>query len=116
MHWQWGRDVGCSYIHTQTSLNRIGLFVGKLDCARLLLRHGADPNSRTRSGMTPAHLAAEKGDVKCLQLLMGYKASMDSEDNVGALPADIAKTYGNHCCVRFLEMSHFSEKMHQMTS
>eukprot|EP00794_Sanderia_malayensis_P004827 gene4827-5459_t len=32
---------------------------GHLSCVRILLLNGADPVARTRSGMTPAHLAAE---------------------------------------------------------
>jgi len=69
----------------------------------MLLYHGADPNSKTRSGLTPAHIAAEHGNLDCLQLLIRYNASIDIEDNAGAIPEDIARVYGNENCVRLLE-------------
>ena len=88
-----------------TLLNTVD-FTGKLKCIRLLLYHGADPNSRTSSGLTPAHIAAEQGNVDCLKLLKSYNASFEIEDNAGAIPIDIARVYGNDHCVRYLEILH----------
>ena len=88
----------------RSALNRTDLSIGKLKCVRLLLFHGADPNSRTRCGATAAHLAAERGNQDCLELLVKYNASIDIEDNVGAIPIDVARAYGNKHCVQYLEM------------
>eukprot|EP00112_Aurelia_sp_Birch-Aquarium-sp1_P000331 Seg1028.2 transcript_id=Seg1028.2/GoldUCD/mRNA.D3Y31 product="Ankyrin repeat domain-containing protein 66" protein_id=Seg1028.2/GoldUCD/D3Y31 len=76
---------------------------GQLNCVKLLLFHGADPASRTRSGLTPAHFAAESGDIKCLQALMAYDAPIDLEDDSGTTPLDLARTYSQKRCCRFLE-------------
>lgn len=76
-----------------------------MNCVKTLLSHGADPNSKTKSGRTPLHIAAEQGNTKCLQLLMGYNAFIDCEDDTGATPIHLAKIYGNKYCVTFLEMS-----------
>ncbi|MGH9731018.1 MAG: ankyrin repeat domain-containing protein, partial [Candidatus Acidiferrales bacterium] len=42
---------------------------GKLEIARLLLDHGADPNARTDDGQTPLSMAESKGQTEPATLL-----------------------------------------------
>ena len=47
---------------------------GEDKAVRLLLEHGADPNSNDKSNMTPLHYAAQADTPKCLLLLIEYGA------------------------------------------
>lgn len=44
-----------------------------LDCARLLLTHGADPSARNLAGQTPIDVAREVGFTEMVQLLQEHK-------------------------------------------
>ena len=68
----------------------------------MLLYHGADPAARTRSGLTPVHIAAESGNVRCLKALLSYDAPIDVEDNSGVRPLEVAQIYGHESFVEFL--------------
>lgn len=54
---------------------------------KLLLEHGADPNTRNREGKLPLHCVFNNSDSvfchKVTELLLNYNASPDAEDNQG---------------------------------
>ncbi len=58
----------------------VALDMGHVDIARLLLKHGADMNSRDNSRNTPLHLASEYGHLETVRLLVERGANIDAED------------------------------------
>ncbi|RDL30330.1 Uncharacterized protein BP5553_10208 [Venustampulla echinocandica] len=50
---------------------------GNLNAVRLLLDHGADPNSKPTGGQMPLYSAAAKGDTNSMQLLLEKGAKVD---------------------------------------
>lgn len=50
---------------------------------KLLLKNGADLESKTKIGQTPISLAAENGHRDVVQLLLNYGANFESKDNYG---------------------------------
>ena len=73
---------------------------GDLDCAAILLQHGAVPHRRdlvTRD--SPLHMAAKYGNTKMLRLLLGYGANLEVRNKNGEMPIDVAT--GD--CIRLLE-------------
>ena len=73
-----------------------------MECCKVLLQNGANPNMRMRQGWTPAHCAAEIGNIEVLKLLMEFSGSVVFEDLYGATPKDVADTYGHIACYNFL--------------
>ncbi|XP_033738069.1 uncharacterized protein LOC117325740 isoform X1 [Pecten maximus] len=58
---------------------------------KLLLFHGAKPNTRDRDrGLTAMHYSAEAGDTESMMLLLAFNANMDSTDYVGCTPLHYA--------------------------
>ena len=51
-----------------------------VDCARVLLEHGADPNIASSRGFTPFNTALISGNVELLELLLSYGAILDPQD------------------------------------
>ena len=54
--------------------------------ADLLLRHGADPNTRGEFGYTPLHVAAANGDPDLVLILLVSGAQVDALNDQGATP------------------------------
>lgn len=50
---------------------------GHFAVAKILLEHGADPNSRTDAGVTPLHAAAEYGHGRIVELLLVHGAEVN---------------------------------------
>src|SRR5262249_26255738 len=57
-----------------------------LELVSVLLKEGANPNSRSKTGNTPLHFAAQSGYAEVVRLLLQYGAEVD------ALGAEGAKT------------------------
>ena len=57
-----------------------------LDCARWLLRRGADANAESLTGRTALHIAAEWGLDDMVWLLAGYGADLKPAGHEGADP------------------------------
>ncbi|XP_067336427.1 ankyrin repeat domain-containing protein 66 [Channa argus] len=76
---------------------------GHTDTVRILIEHGARPCLRTEHGWTPAHYAAEFGQLAVLRVLHSFNAPLDKEDCCGDKPVRIADIYGHQDCVRFLK-------------
>jgi ankyrin repeat protein len=54
--------------------------------ARLLLRHGADVNIRTKNEWTPLHLATFKGHLELARLLLDHCANVNTANEKGETP------------------------------
>lgn len=81
---------------------------GHYDVARILLKKGANPNSRTRDGYTPLRDAAFRGNTRIVQLLLDFGARPDSADNRGATPLHWAGHAGQMEAAALLLQSHAS--------
>jgi uncharacterized protein len=70
-------------------------FSRDLDCARVLLDAGADPNGRGGLGGTPLHTAAQSGDVALVRLLLAHGADPALAGDDGRTPPDLARAAGH---------------------
>ncbi|GCB80061.1 ankyrin repeat domain-containing protein 66 [Scyliorhinus torazame] len=78
---------------------------GKADMVKLLILNGARSCSRTETGWTPAHFAAESGNLSVLRMLHSLHAPVDKADLYGDTPKRIGEIYGQKDCVKFLEIA-----------
>ncbi|XP_063173728.1 ankyrin repeat domain-containing protein 66 [Candoia aspera] len=78
---------------------------GHSKIVKLLVEHGARLCLRTEAGWTPAHFAAESGQLGVLRTLHSLHAPIDAPDLYGDVPRRIAEIYGHKACVKFLEMA-----------
>jgi ankyrin repeat protein len=76
---------GTSALHRTAQNCEQGKIVG------LLLRAGADPNSRTKLGETPLHTAAFYGNEAAVRLLVAHGADVTAKDAKGQSALSIAK-------------------------
>ncbi len=70
-----------------------------------LLEKGADPNVRNEEGLTPLHIAAQKGQGKVADLLLSYGADVNARDYDGWTPLHWAVFWGKTEVVKVL-LSH----------
>eukprot|EP00729_Bicosta_minor_P019746 gene19746-biopygen20264 len=77
---------------------------GRLEIAKLLLGHAADPNqARTTDGTTPVFMAAQNGHTECLQLLLKHAADPNlATTDDGSTPACMAAHQGHTECLQLL--------------
>ena len=73
-----------------------------IDCARLLLKHGARVNLRSTSGMMVLHQAAVTGQSGMCELLVDRGAQVDSCDEEGQTALHYAAATGSAPCVTVL--------------
>lgn len=76
------------------------------ECVRVLLQHGADPNSTTRSGQTPLMLAAEKGHLVAISTLLDHGAKRDLKNNSNETALQVAQACKQRRAELFLKVSH----------
>jgi uncharacterized protein len=74
----------------------------RLDFAKTLLAHGANPNSRAESGFTPLHEAAITGQRDLALLLLESGADMNAKDDTGKTPVAHAIKSKQEAMVAFL--------------
>jgi ankyrin repeat protein len=95
-------DLGETPFHVATSPQ---VLQDHVDIMRVLLDHGADPNSPDYDGSTPLHRSswnkkgryiATKGTVEGTRLLLKHGAIIDVEDNKGRTPLQLALEHGRH--------------------
>ncbi|MFH1071417.1 MAG: ankyrin repeat domain-containing protein [Candidatus Glassbacteria bacterium] len=61
---------------------------GTKKIVEILLKYGADVNSRTSYDVTPLHFAAQSGDIEIAKLLLSRGAMIDAKDDEGRTPLD----------------------------
>ena len=66
-----------------------------LPIVRLLLEHGADPNSRQHGGWVPIHSAAQNGDLAIVELLMQRGADPTLANDTGVTALKLAQDKGH---------------------
>ena len=102
---------GASEIHTRTPLHYATKH-GHLDCIRLLLKHGANPNSKDGDGYTPLHYLCQiynpsqghHDDLRqCVTSLVQCGADIRAKTNSGKTPLEVALTQKNSICREAIE-------------
>lgn len=61
------------------------------DVVRTLLARGCQASSKTSRGMTPLHVACQRGLVECASLLLDFNARMLEKDQYGMTPLSILR-------------------------
>ena len=102
---------GASDMNTRTPLHYASK-MGHLQCVRLLLKYGANPNAQDRDGYTPVHYVCQihnpKGEEvgtavrQCLLSLMEFGGSLKARTNSGRTSLDLAQQQKNTVCEREL--------------
>lgn len=73
--------------HDQMSALDLAAGNGNAECVKVLLDHGADPNSQGRRGKTAVHFCGISLSSKdCLQLLLKHGGKLDIKDDDGKTP------------------------------
>jgi ankyrin repeat protein len=87
-------DVDERNEHLQTPLTVLGSQYGKVAIAKMLIKYGADLNSRDTFGWTPLHWAARYGHIDVVQLLIDSGADVDATQREGLTALHIASGWG----------------------
>jgi len=75
---------------------------GNYPAVRRHIAARSDLNSKDKSGWTPLHLAAMKGDVPMVKLLTEAGADVQRPGPQGRTPADVAREKGQTSVLEFL--------------
>jgi ankyrin repeat protein len=75
---------------------------GHLDLVRLLLKHGAEVNAKSKSEQTPLHGACWNGHASVAKLLCDHGANSNAKNRFGQTPLHWAAHYGHADVVRVL--------------
>jgi ankyrin repeat protein len=73
----------------QTPLHK-AVINNHINAVRLLLKHGANPNSINKKGYTPLHYASGRGYLDIMKLLLDYNASLTIYSSTNALSIHFA--------------------------
>ena len=102
---------GASEIPTRTPLHYAAKY-GHLDCIRLLLKYGADPNSKDGDGYTPLHYLCQLYNphqdhhdslYQSVTSFVQCGADFRAKTNSGKTPLEIAQTQKNRICQQAIE-------------
>ena len=63
----------------------------------------ADGEQQMDGGWTPAHCAAEQGNLEVLKALIDKGVSVEIEDSTGTTPERIAEIYNHEDCIQLIE-------------
>lgn len=95
-----------SYAHLRwlggTTLLHLAACAGQIELVDLLIRFGANVNTRSQWGESPLHEAAEGDYVECVRLLAENGASMDTQNYLGETPLHMAARKGHTSAVEEL--------------
>lgn len=75
---------------------------GHLECARLLLQHGARVDLLAHHGWTPLHMACMRGHATCAELLIENKSSLSITDEAGSTCLALAAASGHAAVLQLL--------------
>jgi len=75
---------------------------GRLPVVKLLLKQGADVDTRDPYGFTPLHRAAEKGHTEVMELLLNAGCDPDAREDLGKTPLHRAAAEGQRTAVELL--------------
>lgn len=101
---------GASELCTRTPLHHSAK-TGHLQCVRLLLTYGADPNARDGDGYTPVHYVCQiynpNSDIRdevwqCLTSLIDFGGDTKATTDSGNTPLMIARQHNNAACTEEL--------------
>ncbi|KAI8494515.1 positive regulation of extrinsic apoptotic signaling pathway via death domain receptors protein [Branchiostoma belcheri] len=92
---QQGVDVNCRVSGVGNTPLHKAASGGHVDVAELLLKAGAQVDSRNKFEYTPLHYAAEEGHVGVAELLLKAGAQVDSRDRFGNTPLHNAASGGH---------------------
>jgi uncharacterized protein len=67
----------------------------QLEIARLLLEHGAGPNSLMAGSFTPLHTAAANGNIDMVRLMLDHQGEPGMETEAGQTALDLAEERGH---------------------
>jgi len=81
-------------------------FWGRLECAEMLIKHGANVNAKAERGIVPLHEAARMGHLKLAELLLKHGADANAADDKGKTPLDWGWSYGEALEMSQLLRSH----------
>ncbi|RSL56191.1 hypothetical protein CEP54_008931 [Fusarium duplospermum] len=76
--------------------------LGNEDITKLLLKHGADPYSRTWTGETALHVACGAGSAPITRMLLEYGAALDARDEDGWTPLHRAAEVNSEECAKLM--------------
>ncbi|KAF7595629.1 hypothetical protein BBP40_005377 [Aspergillus hancockii] len=87
-------DVNAIEFRSKSALH-IAIAHDRDDIVQLLLRHGADIDSRSDGGWTPLHNACEKGAVDLVRIILHAGAKINSQLLNGVTPLHLAAQAGH---------------------
>jgi ankyrin repeat protein len=97
-----GADVDASAGKNHDSLFHYAVAYSQPRFVKLLLEHEADANAQDGWGLTPLHVAADRGDIAKARLLLDSKADVNAETEDGATPLFFAMVQGHRDFCQFL--------------
>lgn len=62
---------------------------GRVEIARLLIKHGANTNAQTGNGNTPLHFACERDQKEIIEALIEGNSQLSIKNKKGQLPPDL---------------------------
>lgn len=78
-----------------TALHRAS-YGGHKDCAKYLLKHGANLNARTTEDWTPLHCAVRWNNIKLAEYLISQGADVNAKSSGGNTPLHIVASNGRY--------------------
>ena len=79
------------------------------ECAELLLKAGANPDSRESKGKTSLLIAAQTGAKRSIKVLLDYGADINAINNFGSSAIHTSFYFGTLSCAKALLFHEFKE-------
>lgn len=78
-----------------TPLHRAS-YGGKLDCAKYLVRHGANIEAQTSEDWTPLHCAVRWNNMTIVEFLLSQGSNINAKSNGGNTPLHVVSSNGRY--------------------
>ena len=95
-------EMGKTPLHDVLTLVDFFPHAKPVETMRLLLEHGADPNTRDDSDSTPLHRASSLGWLEIARLLLNHGANVDEKDGNSQTPFEVAASKKFHKLTKLL--------------